>query len=347
MTNEPSEQHIVQGKFVSEKISKIRWQNEPFAETKTFLTGSWDNPINKITLWTLQTNEDEESDPVVVTSDPCYGDVTEIKFINKDFFVVSSSDGTVKVLQILENPYSKFKEHITWKNLHYYSTGENACCTGFSTFEQDIVSVGEDGRINLLTAHQKEIVRSIDTAESCSICCIDFLKHNEILTGNIRGHMKIWDLRNYQDRPVPFMLSDQVTTEVTSVAHHPTQRHIVVAGGGDGSLTVWDLRRNTYPVSQLNAHAKSVTEILFHPDRPDNLFTSSTSGELWHWNNASQSKSKFDNGDAHWLNSFGGKGKVTVCASVHKPINSIDINKSTLLLGCDNEAIYTIKNVNL
>lgn len=38
--------------------------------------------MNKITLWTLQTNEDEESDPVVVTSDPCYGDVTEIK-VNK------------------------------------------------------------------------------------------------------------------------------------------------------------------------------------------------------------------------------------------------------------------------
>lgn len=45
MTNETSEQHV-QGKFVSEKISKIRWQNEPFADTKTFLTGSWDNPVS-------------------------------------------------------------------------------------------------------------------------------------------------------------------------------------------------------------------------------------------------------------------------------------------------------------
>ena len=38
---------------------------------------------------------------------------------------------------------------------------ENASCTAFSTFEQDIVSVGEDGRIHLLTAQQKEIVRTI------------------------------------------------------------------------------------------------------------------------------------------------------------------------------------------
>lgn len=38
--------------------------------------------INNITLWTFQTNEDEESYPVVVTSDACYGDVTEIKVNN-------------------------------------------------------------------------------------------------------------------------------------------------------------------------------------------------------------------------------------------------------------------------
>lgn len=43
-------------------------------------------------------------------------------------------------------------------------------------------------------------------------------------------------------------------------------------------------------MSQLNAHAKAVSEILFHPDRPENLFTCSTSGELWHWNNAQHSK---------------------------------------------------------
>lgn len=81
-------------------------------------------------------------------------------------------------------------------------------------------------------------------------------------------------------------------TEATSIAHHPTQKHIVVAGGGDGSLTVWDLRYNTYPTSQLSAHSKSVSEILFHKDRPDNLFSCSISGEVWHWNNTQQSKLK-------------------------------------------------------
>lgn len=123
-------------------------------------------------------------------------------------------------------------------------------------------------------------------------------------------------------------------------------------------------------MSQLNAHAKAVSEILFHPDRPENLFTCSGSGELWHWNNAQHSKlslGKFHNKNiffklvtnyhffldptnTHWLNTIGTNGKVNVTSlysAMHKPINTIDIDKSTLLFGCDNEAMYIIRNIPL
>jgi hypothetical protein len=43
------------------------------------------------------------------------------------------------------------------------------------------------------------------------------------------------------------------------VVHHPTQRHMVLAGGEDGSLTVWDLRHNTFPVTLLSAHSDTGT----------------------------------------------------------------------------------------
>ncbi|XP_053977498.1 nucleoporin Nup43 [Hylaeus volcanicus] len=341
----------VQGTFVSEKVSKIRWRPENFEEANNFLTGSWDDPWSKITHWTLQMNDDGESYPAVVSSYAVLGDVTEIKFISKDLFAASTSTGTVKLLAIPENPYSQFKDRRTWEHIHKFKSSNYASCTALSTFDHDIVSVGTDGRINLLTVGQKKLVRVIDEADSCSIYCVDFLRHNEILTGNLRGHMKVWDLRSDQDIPATtFMLSDQTKTEATSIAHHPTQRHIVVAGGGDGSLTVWDLRHNTYPMSQLNAHAKAVSEILFHPARPENLFTCSTSGELWHWNNSQHSKLSLDPSNTHWLNTIGTNGKVNVtslCSAMHKPINSIDIDRSTLLFGCDNEAMYIIRDIML
>lgn len=42
-----------------------------------------------------------------------------------------------------------------------YSFGGSSPCTGLACFEEDIVSVGEDGRLLLLTARQKKPVRRI------------------------------------------------------------------------------------------------------------------------------------------------------------------------------------------
>lgn len=339
----------IQGTFTSEKISKIRWQRDDFDEAKSFLTGSWDNPINNIAYWRFETSEEDETYPVSIFSCPFLGDVTEIQFINKDHFVVSSSNGSVKLLQIQEDPYHKFKEIVSWDSIHQFKTTDQASCTALATFNQDIATVGEDGKINLLAGQQKKPFRVIENADSCSLLCVDFLRHNEIITSNIRGHMKLWDLRNDEDTPATtFMLPDQLKTEATDITHHPTQRHIVAAGGGDGSLTVWDLRQSTYPISQLMAHDQAISEVIFHPDRPDNIFTCSINGELWHWKNSQGSKLKLETGDNHWLTTRGNSNKINIsslCAPLHKPVNSIDIDRSTLLFGCDNEALYVIKNI--
>lgn len=160
-----------------------------------------------------------------------------------------------------------------------------------------------------------------ENADSCSIYCVDFLKHNEIITGNSRGNMKVWDLRNEQNNypQMTFMLGDQsqvrnlsispkklknatrhcllnyllkFQTEATAIAHHPTQPHTLIVGGGDGCLTVWDLRRHTYPVFQASIHSKAISEIAFHKDRPENLFTCSASGEILLFKNSQATKLK-------------------------------------------------------
>lgn len=70
----------VHGTFISEKPSKIRWKPEELFETQTFLTGSWDNEINNIKLWTYKVSqEDPDIYPFVLKTLPFTGDVTEIK----------------------------------------------------------------------------------------------------------------------------------------------------------------------------------------------------------------------------------------------------------------------------
>lgn len=94
----------------------------------------------------------------------------------------------------------------------------------------------------------------VDNTDSCSLQCVTFLKYNEVLTGNGRGYMKIWDLRSNLDRPTSGFILNGEQIPATCLTFHPTQRHMVLAGDEEGSLTIWDLRQNTFPVNLFNAH---------------------------------------------------------------------------------------------
>jgi len=44
---------------------------------------------------------------------------------------------------------------------------------------------------------------------------------------------------------------------------HPTQPHIVATGGLDGTLYLWDMRQEKYPITLLEAHANSSKAAMF------------------------------------------------------------------------------------
>ena len=45
--------------------------------------------------------------------------------------------------------------------IHTFENGDYSSCSSFATYETDIVTVGEDGRINFLTAQRPIIVKTI------------------------------------------------------------------------------------------------------------------------------------------------------------------------------------------
>lgn len=167
--------------------------------------------------------------------------------------------------------------------------------------------------------------------------------------------MKIWDLRNNNDSPTnAFMLNgDQIAA--TCLAYHPTQRHMVLAGDEEGSLTVWDLRHNTFPVTLLSAHTEAVTEIQFHSRYPDHMFSCSNSGEIWHWKTLSPMKHptllNLETETVNpWFSNENIKTKLEVFSlmpRLYKPVNCLDLDKNRALCGGDNEAVYLINNVSV
>ncbi|XP_063828258.1 nucleoporin Nup43 [Ostrinia nubilalis] len=340
----------VQGTFVSQKINKIRWIPEEYEETKCFFTGSWDDEANSIKVWTLESpHEDEEIEyPRALSEFPVDGDVTEIKFTEKNKIVVSTSNGDVRLLEI--SPYEKqtpLREIHSWTKLHNFGT-DLCSCTSLDAIDGDIVTIGEDGNINILNGRRGETTRTITGADSCSLHSVCFFKHSEIITGNVRGHMKIWDLRTNNNKPAASFLLAGDEMAATCILNHPTQPHIVLAGSESGSLAIWDLRVNSFPTSLLNAHAAGVTEMHFHPENPQKLLTCSVSGEIWDWNMEAMTKSSKgpDNQVTNWM-PLEDKNAMMVNSlmpTLHKAINTLHCDKGKVICGADNEAIYLIKN---
>ena len=58
-------------------------------------------------------------------------------------------NGQVDLFSITEK--SEIESRIKWSNIHYFSNDEQCACTCIDINEQNIVTAGEDGRVNFLS----------------------------------------------------------------------------------------------------------------------------------------------------------------------------------------------------
>lgn len=367
-------------KFVSQKISKVRWrpsENQALPNSDVFASGSWDDEVNRICLWKLSLEpEDDTMDGTglvdrgvqearPVCEMPHVGDVTGLEFAGIDLLVVASSTGSVAVYKLHRNSKTIGKVH-EWESLHQHP-GEIHCpCTCVSTQGTDMaVCAGEDGKINILNLGSRKPVRVIDKADSCTINDVTFLKQLEVLSVNSSGQLKIFDLRQTDDDPARSLSVTGEQVPLHCVAKHPTQNHIVATGGQDGMLCIWDLRQDKFPVTLLEAHSSPMWEVKFHPISPDHLFTCSEDGSVWHWDASNIPQSAAGTGAGSgggsvftqhhqtstpsivspWLSIDSGRNKMeitTLLPSQNLSVNTLDIESQTLICGTDEEALYTI-----
>ncbi|KAM8947093.1 nucleoporin Nup43 [Pelodytes ibericus] len=360
-------------KFVSQKISKTRWRPvsaSSLQQPDVFATGSWDNEENKVSLWSngdfgaINYDEDYQGDPKLLCDIKHSGDVMDLQFLDKDRIVTGSSTGSVTIFRHHQNNQT-LSEKQRWEHAHHHvgSKSNAAPCTGIVCSSPEIVSVGEDGRINLFRADSKDIVRTIDDADSSTMHAVTFLRTTEILTVNSIGQLKMWDLRQQGNDPTQIFSVTGERVPLHCVDRHPSQQHVVATGGQDGMLCLWDVRQSRMPISLLNAHEAEMWEVHFHPSKPDHLFTCSEDGSLWHWdastdlaekpsflggrNTSHLSRSSVAPPNA-WLSSDPTKGHLEITNLLPSSIlsvNSLDVLGEYLVCGTDAESIYVSKRL--
>ena len=202
----------------------------------------------------------------------------------------------------------------------------------------------------------------VDDADSCSINAISFTKHREVITGNNRGQMKLLDL-NSAESVKSFRISDTDDNyAATCITRHPTHTHMVLIGSEKGTISVWDLRQTSTELNILEAHNGPVMEMKFHPSYPQQLFTCSMAGELWHWHQkkptntstntlfVQKSLQDLEDNSKLWFMNRNSFDKIEVnplMSPLHLPINSLDISKHRLVCGADNEGVNLINNLPL
>lgn len=368
----------VNSTFISEKVSRIRWIPEQYDESNSFITGSWDLDVNNLKVWKLFRNDyadDDENEFVPkCTAEVCFtGDISGLEFVDKRTVVLSSTEGFVSVIGLdRDRDEDNLQERHRFESLHKFDTFSSlnaAPCTGLSVHDTDVATVGEDGRLNIVSTVGLKVIRSIASADSCTISCVAFLNPKEVLTGNRLGIIKCFDIRAESQKAVgSFAVScedEKRSNCVTCIAYHPTQKHIILAGSEEGSITVWDLRQPQFPASYLKAHDHSITELAFHRTQPSRLFSASEGGELWQWNQNTQPTAASASGgilggtvtavndsvdtNNPWLNGERAKSKINVTSllsGIRKAVNSFDSCRSKVICGGDNEAIYLLENVN-
>ncbi|KAE8602119.1 hypothetical protein XENTR_v10013888 [Xenopus tropicalis] len=185
---------------------------------------------------------------------PSFCHMLPLKFLDQERIVTASSTGTVTIFRHHENNQT-LSVNQKWEQAHYH-VGSNmrAPCTGIVCSSPEIVSVGEDGRINCFRAESRDVVRTIDDADSSTMHGVTFLRTTEILTVNSVGQLKLWDLRKQGNDPTQIFSVTGERVPLHCVDRHPNQQHVVATGGQDGMLCIWDVRHGKMPMSLLNAH---------------------------------------------------------------------------------------------
>ncbi|XP_028413441.1 nucleoporin Nup43-like [Dendronephthya gigantea] len=367
--------------YVGQKVSKVRWRPSTHLKRSTvFASGGWDNNVNNLCLWST---EDLQSDgnamsidsnladePQLICAVEHEGSVTDIKYTDSERILTASSNGNV-TLHKHDSARGSLSQFHSWHGIHHYNETSSCSCTSLATNTNlpDFVSVGEDGRIVVLRMDHQKPVRNIESADCTTISAVTFVKSYEIATVNFIGQLKVWDLRQKEVKPVRAMLLSGDRVPLLCIDKHPTQPHLIVTGGQDGVLGLWDMRQERYPVTLLEAHSAEIWEVKFYTSNPDHLFTCSQDGAVWQWNGSSMKTPSLNisrilkpnapdvedgvdssNTPTPWLSADASKHKIETFSLLpynRSAVNSLDVTGQNLVCGTDGEAVYVLENLDL
>ncbi|XP_010907496.1 nuclear pore complex protein NUP43 [Elaeis guineensis] len=136
---------------------------------------------------------------------------------------------------------------------------------------QACVSVGEDGRVNLVTVGESRLdhQRVHDSRGLVSYMAARWASPAEFATGGLGFGVQWWDQRKPGGLVSQFKgnwARGSLTGIVHSIDIHPSRKHICVVGGSSGTVFAWDLRLQQQPILLSGVSLNETTQPISESD---------------------------------------------------------------------------------
>ncbi len=147
--------------------------------------------------------------------------------------------------------YSVFKEHTDW-----------VFSVAFSPDGQMLASGSQDGTINIRHLREEKCLKTLTIEHDTWVRSIAFNRDGLLASVGGDDDVKIW---NSDDGTLFKKLSGH-TDRVQAVAFSPVDGQILVSGGEDHSVRIWDIRQAEEPLQTLEGHNGWTRAIAISPD---------------------------------------------------------------------------------
>ncbi|KAF9173909.1 Nucleoporin Nup43 [Mortierella sp. AD011] len=284
---------------VPRKVSKIRWlegsvfpQKDLHFATALHLDGKADT----LAIWNCENQrqfeitraEDVKAgfNPKQLAEISHRGEVLDMRVIDdqEPLLVTASSLGEINLYKSKIQANSSTLQHVATHRHHGFPNLGVAGATSLSIRPQalnEIASVGEDSRLVLIGSDniQKTLQRSDRVSSGLSAVC--WRSSSSIAVATKSGQVRLFDRRDISKSVSPVLQDPRQLDPLTCIAQHPTDVHKLTTGNDEGALSIWDVRNMSKPeVKAIKVHNSIVWEVMFHPNQPDKLISSSQDGTL-------------------------------------------------------------------